>query len=38
MVSELRKKLGPRYLAPKGEDAFGDRGVIINYYTKVYDV
>ncbi len=37
-MSELRKKLGPRYLTPKGEDAFGDRGVIINYYTKVYDV
>ena len=34
----LKKVMGPRNLLPKGEDAFGDKDVVVKYFTKTYEV
>ena len=37
-ISGLKKVMGPRNLLPKGEDAFGDKDVVVKYLSKTYEV
>jgi len=37
-ISGLKKVMGPRNLLPNGEDAFGDKDVVVKYFCKTYEV